>query len=58
VATIAAVHLCEPIIADDDSWRSRRIFGEHRLVYRVSGKGREQRLELAQCQASLLKRHA
>jgi hypothetical protein len=30
-------------------WSSRRIFGEHRLVYRVSGKGREQRLELAQC---------
>jgi toxin YoeB len=30
-------------------WSSRRIFGEHRLVYRVSGKGREQRLEIAQC---------
>ena len=27
-------------------WSSRRIFGEHRLVYRVSGKGREQRLEI------------
>jgi toxin YoeB len=30
-------------------WTSRRIFGEHRLVYRVSDKGREQRLEIAQC---------
>jgi hypothetical protein len=27
----------------------RRIFGEHRLVYRVSGKRREQRLEIVQC---------
>jgi Txe/YoeB family toxin of Txe-Axe toxin-antitoxin module len=30
-------------------WSSRRIFGEHRLVYRVSGKRREQRLEIVQC---------
>lgn len=28
---------------------SRRISGEHRLVYRVSGKGLEQRLEILQC---------
>jgi hypothetical protein len=26
-----------------------RIFGAHRLVYRVSGERREQRLEIAQC---------
>jgi toxin YoeB len=30
-------------------WWSRRIDGEHRLIYRVSGKGDEQRLEIAQC---------
>lgn len=30
-------------------WRSRRIFGQHRLVYRVSGGRRERRLEIAQC---------
>jgi toxin YoeB len=30
-------------------WSSRRIFGQHRLVYRVAGKGREQRLEIVQC---------
>ena len=30
-------------------WWSRRINGEHRLVYRVSGKGDTQALEIAQC---------
>lgn len=30
-------------------WWSRRITGEHRLVYRVSGKGDAQALEIAQC---------
>lgn len=30
-------------------WWSRRITGEHRLVYRVSGKGEGQALEVAQC---------
>ena len=30
-------------------WWSRRINGEHRLVYRVTGSGDEQRLEVAQC---------
>ena len=28
---------------------SRRIDAEHRLVYRVIGKGDEQRIEIAQC---------
>jgi toxin YoeB len=32
-----------------EGWTSRRIFGEHRLVYRVSGERREERLEIAQC---------
>jgi toxin YoeB len=30
-------------------WWSRRITAEHRLVYRVSGAGDEQTLEIAQC---------
>ena len=30
-------------------WWSRRISQEHRLVYRVSGKGEGQALEIAQC---------
>jgi toxin YoeB len=30
-------------------WWSRRITGEHRLVYRVSGKGETQQVEIAQC---------
>ncbi|WP_375427689.1 Txe/YoeB family addiction module toxin [uncultured Sphingomonas sp.] len=28
---------------------SRRIDHEHRLTYRIAGKGSEQRLEIAQC---------
>jgi toxin YoeB len=32
------------------SWWSRRITGEHRLVYRVQGKrGVDQNIEIAQC---------
>lgn len=30
-------------------WWSRRITGEHRLVYRVTGKGESQAWEVAQC---------
>lgn len=30
-------------------WWSRRITGEHRLVYRVTGSGEAQALEVAQC---------
>lgn len=32
-----------------EGWTSRRIFGQHRLVYRVAGKRRERRLEIVQC---------
>jgi toxin YoeB len=39
----------EPLKYDLKSWWSRRITGEHRLVYRVSGKGKDQKLEIAQC---------
>jgi toxin YoeB len=31
-------------------WWSRRIGGEHRLVYRVTGDGEARALEIAQCQ--------
>ena len=31
-----------------DTW-SRRITGEHRLVYRVSGKGSDRQLDILQC---------
>jgi toxin YoeB len=30
-------------------WWSRRITGEHRLVYRVVGKGAARELQIAQC---------
>ena len=39
----------EPLKADLKGWWSRRITIEDRLVYRVSGKGRDQQLEIAQC---------
>ena len=40
----------EPLRGDLSGWWSRRISGEHRLVYRVAGKrGIDQRLEIVQC---------
>lgn len=39
----------EPRGGNLSGWWSRRINGEHRLVYRVSGKGEAQALEIAQC---------
>ncbi len=39
----------EPLRHDLAGWWSRRITGEHRLVYRVSGKGIAQQIEIAQC---------
>ena len=39
----------EPLKFGLKGWWSRRITAEHRLVYCVSGKGDEQRLEIAQC---------
>ena len=40
----------EPLRGEFSGWWSRRITGEHRLVYRVAGpRGDDQRLEIAQC---------
>jgi toxin YoeB len=39
----------EPLREDRQGWWSRRIDSEHRLVYRVTGKGDEQRIEITQC---------
>lgn len=39
----------EPLGGNLTGWWSRRINREHRLVYRVSGKGEAQVLEIAQC---------
>lgn len=41
----------EPLRGDLQGWWSRRINHEDRLVYRVSGKGREQMLEIIQCRS-------
>ena len=39
----------EPLSGNLAGWWSRRINREHPLVYRVSGKGEAQALEVAQC---------
>jgi len=39
----------EPLKENMRGWWSRRITQEHRLVYRVSGKGEDQALEIAAC---------
>ncbi|MCX7289288.1 MAG: Txe/YoeB family addiction module toxin [Rhodobacterales bacterium] len=39
----------EPLKGDLSGWWSRRITSEHRLVYRVSGSGSDQTLDIAQC---------
>jgi toxin YoeB len=39
----------EPLQHALQGWWSRRIFSEHPLVYRVSGKGGEQRVAIVQC---------
>lgn len=38
----------EPLKGDLSGWWSRRITDEHRFVYRVSGKGNAQSMEIAQ----------
>jgi toxin YoeB len=39
----------EPLKGRLSGWWSRRITGEHRLVYRVSGSGEARQLEIAAC---------
>lgn len=39
----------EPLKGNLKGWWSRRIDREHRLVYRVTGAGDTQALEIAQC---------
>jgi toxin YoeB len=39
----------EPLGGNLSGWWSRRIDEEHRLIYRVTGKGEAQALEVAQC---------
>jgi toxin YoeB len=39
----------EPLKGDLAGWWSRRLTGDHRLVYRVSGKGSLRQLEIVAC---------
>ncbi len=41
----------EPLRGDMKGWWSRRITLEDRLVYRVTGSGADQALEIAQCRS-------
>ncbi|MCV9997463.1 Txe/YoeB family addiction module toxin [Pararhizobium sp. YC-54] len=41
----------EPLRNELKGWLSRRITQEHRLVYRVSGTGENQALEVAACRS-------
>ena len=40
----------EPLKGDLSGWWSRRISGDHRLVYRIEGRaGTDQRIDIAAC---------
>lgn len=39
----------EPLKHTLKGWWSRRISGEHRLIYRMVGKAEDQQIEIAQC---------
>jgi toxin YoeB len=39
----------ETLKGDLSGWWSRRITSEHRLVYRVSGSGADQQVQIIQC---------
>jgi toxin YoeB len=39
----------EPLRGDLSGWWSRRIAGDHRIVYRARGAGEEQRIEIVAC---------
>lgn len=39
----------EPLKANLQGWWSRRITGDHRLVYRVNGEGTEAYIVISQC---------
>jgi toxin YoeB len=39
----------EPLRGDFQGFWSRRITDEHRLIYRIVGKGMDKRVEIAQC---------
>jgi toxin YoeB len=39
----------EPLRNELSGWWSRRIDREHRLIYRVTGSGNAQTLQIAQC---------
>ena len=47
----------EPLKGDLKGWWSRRVTLEDRLVYRVSGQGAAQELQIAQCQIAQCRYH-
>jgi len=47
--TNAGIGKPEPLKGKLTGWWSRRITGEHRLVYRLVGEGETPQIEIAQC---------
>jgi toxin YoeB len=45
----------EPLRGDLSGWWARRITQEHRLIYRVTGKGETQALEIIACRFHYLR---
>jgi toxin YoeB len=48
-ARFAGIGKPEPLRDNLSGWWSRRITGEHRLVYRIVGTGDAQRIEIMMC---------
>jgi toxin YoeB len=47
----------EPLRGNLTGWWSRRLTGEHRLVYRIVGTAETQRLEIMSCRFHYSRRH-
>ena len=47
----------EPLRGNLAGWWSRRLTGEHRLVYRIVGAGDTQRLEIMSCRFHYPRQH-
>jgi toxin YoeB len=56
-APFAGIGKPEPLRGNLMGWWSRRLTGEHRLVYRVVGAGDSQRLEIMSCRFHYTRRH-
>jgi toxin YoeB len=56
-APFAGIGKPEPLRGNLTGWWSRRLTGEHRVVYRIVGTGETQRLEMMSCRFHYSRRH-